>query len=83
VPGLPVFPGGPSPTLSKLKEYGAAWIYCLDAAVTPGVEWVTDGHPDVNFYAAVDPELYENAFIVPGLGDGRRPALWDALKIPR
>src|ERR671939_274054 len=36
----------------------------------PGVERVTNEHPDVNLYAAaVDPELDENAFIVPGLGD--------------
>jgi uracil phosphoribosyltransferase len=31
---------------------------------------VTNEYPDVNFYAAaVDPELDERAFIVPGLGD--------------
>jgi uracil phosphoribosyltransferase len=31
---------------------------------------VTGEHPDVTFYAAaLDPELDENAFIVPGLGD--------------
>jgi uracil phosphoribosyltransferase len=31
---------------------------------------VTGEYPDVNFYvAAVDPELDEKAFIVPGLGD--------------
>ncbi len=63
--------GSLSATLSKLKEYGARWISCLHAvASTPGVERVTDEHPDVNLYvAAVDPELDENAFIVPGLGD--------------
>ncbi len=63
--------GSLSATLSKLKGYGARWISCLHAvASTPGVERVTDEHPDVNLYvAAVDPELDENAFIVPGLGD--------------
>jgi uracil phosphoribosyltransferase len=36
----------------------------------PGVERLTQEHPDVNFYAAaVDPELNDAAFIVPGLGD--------------
>lgn len=63
--------GSLSATLSKLKEEGATWISCLHAvAAVPGVERVTREHPDVTFYAAaVDPELNENAFIVPGLGD--------------
>ncbi|HKZ26613.1 MAG TPA: uracil phosphoribosyltransferase, partial [Rubrobacteraceae bacterium] len=58
-------------TLHKLKEYGAEWVCCLHAvAATPGVERVTDEYPDVAFYvAAVDPELDDKAFIVPGLGD--------------
>ncbi len=63
--------GSLSATLTKLKEYGAAWISCLHAvAATPGVERVSREHPDIDFYAAaVDPELDDNAFIVPGLGD--------------
>ena len=63
--------GSLSATIGKLKEEGATWISCLHAvAATPGVERVTGEHPDVNFYAAaIDPELDENAFIVPGLGD--------------
>jgi len=63
--------GSLSATLSKLKEYGASWISCLHAvAAVPGVERVTSEYPDVAFYAAaLDPELDENAFIVPGLGD--------------
>ena len=63
--------GSLSATLSKLKEYGAAWISCLHAvAAVPGAERVTSEYPDVAFYAAaLDPELDENAFIVPGLGD--------------
>jgi uracil phosphoribosyltransferase len=63
--------GSLSATLSKLKEYGAVWISCLHAvAAAPGVERLMSEYPDVNFYAAaVDPELDENAFIVPGLGD--------------
>jgi uracil phosphoribosyltransferase len=36
----------------------------------PGVERVSSEHPDVTFYAAaVDPELDDRSFIVPGLGD--------------
>ncbi len=63
--------GSLSATLDKLEEYGARWISCLHAvAAAPGVERVTKEHPDANFYtAAVDPELDERAFIVPGLGD--------------
>ena len=63
--------GSLSATLDKLKEEGAVWISCLHAvAATPGVERLTNEHPDVNFYAAaVDPELNDRAFIVPGLGD--------------
>ena len=60
-----------SATIDKLKEEGATWISCLHAvAAVPGVERLTRQHPDVNFYtAAVDPELNDVAFIVPGLGD--------------
>ena len=63
--------GSLSATLTKLKEEGATWISCLHAvAAVPGVERLTREHPDVNFYAAaVDPELNDAAFIVPGLGD--------------
>jgi uracil phosphoribosyltransferase len=63
--------GSLSATIRKLKEEGATWISCLHAvAAVPGVERVTAEHPDVNFFAAaVDPELDDRAFIVPGLGD--------------
>jgi uracil phosphoribosyltransferase len=63
--------GSLSATIDKLKEEGATWISCLHAvAAVPGVERLTREHPDVNFYAAaVDPELDERSFIVPGLGD--------------
>jgi uracil phosphoribosyltransferase len=63
--------GSLSATLDKLKREGATWISCIHAvAAVPGVERLTREHPDVNFYAAaVDPELDEHSFIVPGLGD--------------
>ncbi|MGI8865259.1 MAG: uracil phosphoribosyltransferase [Rubrobacteraceae bacterium] len=63
--------GSLSATLTKLKEEGATWISCLHVvSATPGVERVTAEHPDVHFYtAALDPELNDDAFIVPGLGD--------------
>src|ERR671921_218541 len=55
----------------NLQEYGAHWVSCLHAvAAAPGVERVTEEHPEASLYtAAVDPELDERAFIVPGLGD--------------
>jgi uracil phosphoribosyltransferase len=63
--------GSLSATLRKLKDEGATWISCLHAvAAVPGVERLTREHPDVNFYAAaVDPQLNDTSFIVPGLGD--------------
>ena len=63
--------GSLSATLDKLKKEGATWISCIHAvAAVPGVERLTREHPDVTFYAAaVDPELDERSFIVPGLGD--------------
>src|ERR671916_1510572 len=63
--------GSLSATLDKLKKEGATWISCIHAvAAVPGVERLSREYPDVNFYAAaVDPELNDAAFIVPGLGD--------------
>jgi uracil phosphoribosyltransferase len=63
--------GSLSATVDKLKEEGATWISCLHAvAAVPGIERVSSEHPDVAFYAAaVDAELDDRAFIVPGLGD--------------
>jgi uracil phosphoribosyltransferase len=63
--------GSLSATLTKLKDEGASWISCLHAvAAVPGIERLTLEHPDVRLYAAaVDPELDERSFIVPGLGD--------------
>ena len=63
--------GSLSATLAKLRQEGATWISCIHAvAAVPGVERLTREYPDVYFYAAaVDPELNDAAFIVPGLGD--------------
>ena len=55
----------------RLKECGAEAVkfICLVAA-PPGVEVMRREHPDVPIYvAAVDPELNDHAYIVPGLGD--------------
>lgn len=57
--------------LTLLKSNGATRIQfiCL-VACPPGVERVQSQHPDVHIItAAIDPELNEFGYIVPGLGD--------------
>ena len=57
--------------LTLLKQRGCKNIkfMCLVAA-PEGVEAVTSAHPDIEIYtAALDRELNEKAYIVPGLGD--------------
>ena len=57
--------------IRELKAGGAEAIkfICLVAA-PPGIAAVHDSHPDVAiFAAAVDAELNDHAYIVPGLGD--------------
>ncbi len=57
--------------LEFLKERGIEQItlLCIIAA-RPGLEKVVAAHPDVKIYcAALDEELNEHAYIVPGLGD--------------
>ncbi|MDB6155263.1 MAG: uracil phosphoribosyltransferase [Chthoniobacteraceae bacterium] len=57
--------------ISQLKECGARSIrfLCL-VSCREGLEQLQSAHPDVKiFTAAIDPELNENAYIVPGLGD--------------
>jgi uracil phosphoribosyltransferase len=57
--------------VSSLKRNGAASIrfMCLVAA-PEGVQRMLDAHPDVHVYtAALDRELNEQGYILPGLGD--------------
>jgi uracil phosphoribosyltransferase len=57
--------------LSALKTEGATRIQfaCL-VACPPGIEQLQSSHPDVEIItAAIDPELNDFGFIVPGLGD--------------
>lgn len=54
-----------------LKKAGAKKIklLCL-VAVREGVEEVLKKHPDIDIYkAALDPELNDRGYILPGLGD--------------
>ena len=63
--------GSASATISRLKRDGVAKIKLLCiVASPPGIKCIEDDHPDVKiFCAAVDRELSENAYILPGLGD--------------
>ena len=57
--------------VNSLKKRGAKSIrfMCLIAA-PEGVKAMTEAHPDVDIYiAALDEELNEHGYIVPGLGD--------------
>ena len=69
----PMFATGGSATaaISSLKKRGCKdlRLVCIVAA-TPAIDRMTKEHPDVPVYcAALDKELNENAYIVPGLGD--------------
>lgn len=57
--------------ITKIKEMGAASIRLVTVIAAPqGVDAVRKAHPDVPIVtAAVDPELNEMMYIVPGLGD--------------
>jgi len=57
--------------IDRLKEVGVTDMrfVCLLAA-RPGVEALRDAHPDVPIWAAaVDDELNDHGYIIPGLGD--------------
>lgn len=57
--------------VTALKEWGAKKIKVLAAVgSTSGVSRVMKAHPDVQIYvAAIDEQLDDNGYIVPGLGD--------------
>ena len=57
--------------LTRLKELGAQSIrYICLLAAQRGIDVLGDEHPDVQVYtAAIDRELNEHAYIMPGLGD--------------
>jgi len=58
-------------TLDMLKAAGAATIIVVCIVTCPeGLQKVHDAHPDVTVYtAAIDDQLNERKYIVPGLGD--------------
>jgi uracil phosphoribosyltransferase len=63
--------GSASAAINFIKDKGVTNIklMCLIAA-NAGIERINKDHPDVEIYcAAVDQELNEHAYIIPGLGD--------------
>ena len=63
--------GSASAAVQQLDAAGAAGVTVLSVVATPrGLERIADDNPAVRFVVgAVDPELNDQAFIVPGLGD--------------
>jgi uracil phosphoribosyltransferase len=63
--------GSASAAVQILKNWGAKRVEFVGLIAAPaGVEVLQRDHPDVPIYlAAIDPELNEKGYIVPGLGD--------------
>ena len=63
--------GSAAAALDAVKKAGAAWVRMVSVVSAPeGVELLAEAHPDVDvFTAAVDRELNDSAYILPGLGD--------------
>ena len=57
--------------VARIKEFGPKNIKFMCIIASPeGVEAFTNAHPDVELYcAALDRQLNEHAYILPGLGD--------------
>jgi uracil phosphoribosyltransferase len=63
--------GSAAAAIDKVKEKGATNIKFLCLIAAPeGIKTLTEAHPDIDIYvAAVDRELNENSYILPGIGD--------------
>jgi uracil phosphoribosyltransferase len=63
--------GSATAAIEVLKHWGATRIKLLNLIAAPeGVQAVQDAHPDVPVYtAALDRQLNEKGYIMPGLGD--------------
>jgi uracil phosphoribosyltransferase len=63
--------GSATAAIEVLKRWGAVRIKLLNLIAAPeGVRAVQDAHPDVPIYtAALDRQLNEKGYIMPGLGD--------------
>ena len=70
--------------LSEVKRYGKAKRYVVVGvlAAPEGISRIKDAHPDVEiFVAAVDRELNERGYILPGLGDAGDRAFGAPMKL--
>jgi uracil phosphoribosyltransferase len=63
--------GSATAAIDVLKRWGASRIKLVNLIAAPeGVKAVSEAHPDVEIYtAAVDRQLNERGYIMPGLGD--------------
>jgi uracil phosphoribosyltransferase len=63
--------GSATAAIEVLKKWGAERIKLINLIAAPeGVRAVQDAHPDVHIYcAALDRQLNERGYIMPGLGD--------------
>jgi uracil phosphoribosyltransferase len=63
--------GSAAAAIEVLKRWGANRIKLVNLIVAPeGLDVITSTHPDVEIYcAAVDRQLNDNGYIMPGLGD--------------
>ena len=63
--------GSASDALKMLKDKGAKKIFFMCIVSAPqGIKKVSEDHPDIPIYtAAIDEDLNEDCYIVPGLGD--------------
>src|SRR3990172_7570976 len=63
--------GSATAAIEVLKKWGAVRIKLVNLIAAPeGVDAVTKAHPDVEIYtAALDRQLNERGYIMPGLGD--------------
>lgn len=63
--------GSAGAALDSVKNAGATWIRMVSIVSAPeGVKALEESHPDVDVVtAALDRELNETAYILPGLGD--------------
>ena len=63
--------GSASAAIAFVKEYGVKNIKLMNILAAPeGIQRIRADHPDVEIYvAAVDDQLNDHGYIVPGLGD--------------
>lgn len=69
--------GSAAEAIGEMKKRGCKHIKLMVLVAAPeGIKFLQEKHPDVDIYAgALDDHLNEKGYIVPGLGDARRPDL--------